>query len=120
MSHNPYHSKQLRNYFIISHNGVDWYNSNNVSFEFKETFSNNIKKITIKIHNHQLDNSDYIVVCYKDLKFFIHKSKRLKDKYKQNLNNNLTNIPYISLTKNYVYKTNNYLDLKNFLEKLKK
>ena len=121
MSHNPYHSKQLRNYFDISCIGIDWYNSNNISFEFKETFSNNnIRKIIIKINNNQLDDSDYIIVCYKDLNFFVHKSNILKNKYKQNHNSNRTYIPYISLTKNYIYKTNNYIDLKNYLENLKK
>lgn len=116
----PNHSEQLREHFDISPIGVDWYNSFDIPIEFKETFSNNdINKITIKIGNHQLDDSDYIVVGYNHSEFYIHNAKRLKAKYKQNPKNNLTNIPFISLKNNYLFKTDNYKDLKKYLKNLK-
>lgn len=114
------HSEILRSHFPISPIGVDWYNPFNIPIEFKETFSNNdINKIIIKIGNHQLDDSDYIVIGYNHLEFYVHKAKRLKTKYKQNPNNNLTNIPFTSLKKNYKFKTNNYDDLEKYLNNLK-
>ena len=109
------HSEKLREYFDISSNGIDYYNRFNISIEFKETFSNDILNIRIKIRNTQLDNSDLIVICHNHSEFYIHKGKFLKNKYKQKSKDNRTSIRFTSLKKGYIFKTDNYNDLEKYL-----
>ena len=114
------HSETLRSYFPISSIGVDWYNPFNIPIEFKETFSNNdINRITIKIGNHQLIESKYIVVCIKHSEFYVHLAERLKNRYKQNNKYDLILVKLNSFRKDYVFKTDNYKDLEKYLKKLK-
>ena len=115
---NPYHSKELRQYFNISNNGVDYYNPFNIGIEFKECFSNS-KYPNIKIGNNQFNESDLLVVCFKHKEFYIHDLSYLRQRYTSNNKYNLTVIRLNSLRKDYLAKFNNYDDLKDYLNKIK-
>ena len=108
------HSIFLKKHFDISSIGVDYYTSNNLAVEFKETFSDN-PNANFKISKNQLEISDLVVFCFKTNEFFVHSAKYLSRKYSINNKLNLAVIRHNSIKKNYLFKTNNYQSLKEYL-----
>ena len=123
MSYNnsPYHSLFLRDFFPINKVGVDYANPYGINIEFKETFSQkpNLKNVIIKITQTQFTESELIVMCVHTFKFYVHKSKTLESKHKHPNSCNLTSIRATTLQKNYLFKSDNYQDLKKYLDELK-
>jgi len=65
------HSEYLRSRFNISNLGVDYYNDNNIGFEFKESFMERIENIFFKVPEVQALNSDYFVFCVGTSEYYI-------------------------------------------------
>ena len=122
MSYNnsPYHSLHLRQFFPINKVGVDYVNPFNINIEFKETFSNNpnFKNVNIKITQNQFNDNDLIVVCFQTTKFYVHNSKVLGKKHCRPNSYGRTTLRATSLQKNYMFETNNYIDLKKYLDNI--
>ena len=116
-NNSPYHSLSLRKHFTIQRIGVDFITQHKVKVEFKETFSEKQPKdIIFKIASHQFLESELFVFCFNNSEFYIHKAMYLKFKYYKENNCGLVSIRASSLRKNYIWKTNNYTDLKHFLD----
>ena len=109
------HSCYLREFFDIGIRGVDYYTPNNIAIEFKETFSNNPNSF-FKVYKNQLIHSDLIVFCIRNEVFFVHRAQILLNKYPCNNKTKRANLRHPAIRKNYVFKTNSYVDLKNFLD----
>lgn len=110
------HSLFLNKYFDIFKIGVDYYNINNVSFEFKETYGKKFRRF--RISKIQLLNSDYIVFSIHAKEFYIHKPKYFLEKYL--FKNEMCYPNHLIIKKNYFFKTKNINELKRFIENIKK
>jgi len=75
------HSLFLCQHFDISINGIDYYNSHNVGFEFKETYSPYEKNKFFKIPLKQVKIADYFVFCENTSNFFIVESREIRNRY---------------------------------------
>jgi len=110
------HSIFLNNYFNISKSGVDYYNQFNISFEFKETYG--IRFERFRISKKQLYESNYIVFSIQGKEFYIHKPNYFLSKY--TFKNNMCYPNSSIIRKNYIFKTKDILELRDFIQNIKK
>ena len=112
------HSNYLNGRFSISNRGVDHYNLNNVSFEFKESFAKNREKIIFVIPKKQLEESSFIIFNVHNEEFYIVRSSEFLMRYSFK-NYYKRCYPRINIIKDLsFYETDNLDDLKNFMDKL--
>jgi len=121
---NPYHSLELRNRFNIQRNGVDYQNDYNIKVEFKETVQSKDKidsnNVFFKIEHNQLFENDIIVFCINSENiFYVHKAKTIKNKFYHKNNCKKTTIRINNVRKNYIFKTDNYNDLEQFIKNIR-
>jgi len=113
------HSLELRDYFPISNRGVDYYNPNNISIEFKECFSEKKEAQWFKVRKRQLEESKYVVFCLLNEEFYILRSSHLLKKYSFNTYGKRVNLRIDTIRKNSIFETNDYIELKEVIDKLR-
>lgn len=69
------HTEELREVFNIEKNGVDHYTPNNIGIEFKESYADKYPTFLIKLK--EVLRSDIVVLCYKNIEFFVFESSDL-------------------------------------------
>ncbi|KKM96848.1 hypothetical protein LCGC14_1173890 [marine sediment metagenome] len=112
------HSNYLNGRFKIGNRGVDHYNLNNVSFEFKETFAKDIKKVSFRIPKKQLEESLFVVFSVHNREFYVVRSSEFLMKYFFR-NRCKKCYPTVNIVKDLsFYETNNLDDLEEFIDKL--
>jgi len=125
------HSLFLQDHFDISNRGVDFYNSLNVSFEFKECWAKP-KYREFKISQKQLEESDFTIFCVyhnqnkkgkvrlRDLKksFYVVENLFLLESYSFNTFGKRVNLRVTTIEKICSFETKNIEDLKKYVLKL--
>lgn len=112
------HSNHLRKHFMISNRGVDYYNLNNVSFEFKESFIERRESIFFKIPKKQLDESSFIVFNVCNEEYYIVRSSEFLMRYSfKNCSERCCS--RLNVVKNLsFYRTDNLNNLEKFINGL--
>lgn len=116
------HSIVLREHFLISSRGVDFYNNNNIAFEFKETHSKKLNNIFFKIPKYQLDESDYVVFFVhfaENFKYFVHSSNYIKRRYSCKNTSKTAHVRIQIVKRNYIAKFKDMDILGLYLELIK-
>lgn len=117
------HSIELQKYFLISNRSVDYYNDWNISFEFKESFIENIEKIWFKCSKRQLSNTDFFVFIIHSnycLNHEIHiiDSKFILDSYNFKTYKNRANLRINTIRNISIFETNNLESLKEYINEI--
>lgn len=122
MANSPYHSENLQRFFNIRPCGVDFINRNGILVEFKETFSEktDLRDIIFKVEHFVFDESDFIVFCIGTSKYYVHKTRILKQLVSRKAKCGLTSIRAERITKGYIYKTTDINKLRAFIRTLKR
>jgi hypothetical protein len=113
------HSNYLKEYFTISNRGVDYYNLNNVSFEFKESFAEKRCGIFFKIPEQQLKESMFFVFSIHNEIFYIVRSSELHMRYFCKGSKKVCYPRLHVIEQLCFHKTDNIYCLKIFIDKLK-
>lgn len=113
------HSLFLRRYFDISMNGIDYYNTHNVGFEFKETWSPfNINKF-FRVPFWQVENADYFVFCENSSNFYIVESQEIHNRYNFENKTKKAHIRLNSVIEMTLFHTKKIEKLKELIEMIK-
>lgn len=109
------HSEFLQTFFSISPIGVDYYNSKNVAFEFKETNAKDEKSRFFKIPKEQVNASDYVVFCVNRQEFYVVDTKDIERRYKFENKNERAVMRLPVVREMAIYKTTNPYELKQVI-----
>jgi len=112
------HSKQLRNKFNIDNRGVDWYNNNNVGFEFKESYAKDEKNIWFKLPKKQLEESHFTLISIHGKEFHIIRNSDVLDEYPFNTYKNRANIRVNSIRAKSIFNSFDLDKVEEFMKKL--
>lgn len=112
------HSIYIQEEFDIGKRGVDIYTKNNVAIEVKETFAKEKKNQWFKVKKHQLEESDFILFCVNNEKFYILDCEDLLGMYEFDNFYNRCCIRLGTIKKHKIFKAKSYDELKDFLESL--
>jgi len=112
------HSNCLNGRFMISNRGVDYYNLNNVSFEFKESFIKDRDNVFFVVPKKQLEESMFILFNDNNEEYYIVRSFELLMRY--SFKSSLKRCcPGINAIKEICcYETYNLDDLEDFMDNL--
>ncbi|MBA7492432.1 hypothetical protein ES702_02982 [subsurface metagenome] len=111
------HSEFLRDNFSIAGRGIDTYNDYNISFEFKECFTNKVKNQWYKLPLYQVKTTDFFVFCLNNNEFHVIDSLFLSKIYK--FPKGKSNIRIGKVRKISIFTTNNIEVLEKYIKNLK-
>lgn len=111
------HSIFLQESFDISNRGVDFYNDNNISFEFKECFTDKIRNQFYKLPLSQVENTDFFIFSLNHKEFHVIDSLFLSKIFK--FPNGKSNIRIGKIRKISIFETNDIEVLNEYLKNLK-
>jgi len=110
------HSTFLGKHFDISNRGVDFYNDNNIAFEFKECFTEKPKNQRFTLFKNQIEESDFFIFSLNFNEFHVVDSKFLRDSYE--FRRGLSKIRYGTIRNISIFETNDIERLKDYVKKL--
>ena len=110
------HSTYLGKHFDISNRGVDFYNDNNTSIEFKECFTDKLRNQRFTLLKNQIEESDFFIFSLNYEEFHVIDSEFLREIYK--FPRNLSKIRFGLLRKISIFETNDIERLKDYVKAL--
>ncbi len=110
------HSIHLREHFDIANRGVDFYNDNNKSFEFKEVFTEKPRNQRFTLFKDQVKNSDFLIFSLNFKEFHVIDSQFLLNIYA--FPRDISKIRIGLLRNISIYETNDIEELKQYVQKL--
>jgi len=113
------HSKFLNSFFSINNRGVDYYNPNNISFEFKESYMSDKKNIFFKIPEHQINESDFFIFCVNYEKFYLVSKLDIRENFDCKCKSKKAHIRINTVKLFSFYSNENILIFKNYIDKIK-
>ena len=113
-----YHSVFLNKHFNIAPIGVDYYNPNNIPFEFKESFNPEYKNIRFAIPEYQTLEANYFVLCLNITEYFILRTKDILKRFTFGKKYHLTHIRLNTVRIMKTVKFNDILELKEYINNL--
>ena len=111
------HSEFLNSIFDIRPNGVDYFNLNNIGFEFKECYSD--KHLWFKIPKEQIEPSDFFVFCLKTSKFYLVDKRDIAENFDCKGKGERANIRINTVKLLSIYEHENILIFKNYIDEIK-
>ena len=112
------HSVFLNEYFNISPVGIDYYNPNNIPFEFKESFNPEYKNVRFAIPEYQTLESNYFVLCLNISEYFILRTRDILNRFSFGSKYGLTHIRLSTVRKIKIAKFDDILELKAYIDNL--
>lgn len=110
------HSIFLNEHFDIANRWIDTYNDNNVSFEFKECFSNEVRKQRFELKKYQVELTDYFIFNLNHQEFHVIDSQFLLDTYE--FPKGRSRIRIGRLREISIFQTNDIEELKEYVKNL--
>ncbi len=114
------HSNYLCETFDININGIDYHNSHNLGFEFKESFIKNEKNMFFKIPKKQAYTADYFIFCNHDKRYYLIPGRDIKKNFSFNTKEENGHIRINTVKLFSIFETNNINELKEYINKIKK
>ena len=110
------HSIHLVGHFEIANRGVDFYNDNNKSFEFKECFTDKIENQRFTIPLYQVYINDFFIFSLNCKEFHVIDSEFLREIYE--FPRDLSKMRIGLLRKISIFETKDIEELKEYVRKL--